>query len=88
MDDAPVTLDLRLTLPTRAAFDALETALIRARATELSEVRRRQTRLITGYGDATTRDVMDEEGRRAQERHDALSALIDSLAMARDAATR
>lgn len=83
MDDDPITLDLRLVLPSPSALDALETALIRARATELSEVRRRQTRLITGYGDATTRDVMDDEGRRAQERHDALSAILDSLRRAR-----
>ncbi len=87
MDDDPINLDLRLALPSHAALDALETALVRARATELSEVRRRQTRLITGYGDATTRDVMDDEGQRAQERHDALSAILDALREARDAAT-
>jgi hypothetical protein len=87
MDDDPITLDLRLDLPSANALDALETALIKARATELSEVRRRQTRLITGYGDSTTRDVMDDEEQRAQERHDALSAILDSLRKARDAAT-
>ena len=58
---------------------------IKARATELGEVRRRQTRLIAGYGDATTREVMDDEGRRAQERFDALTAVLDALRAARPA---
>lgn len=88
MDDDPVTLDLRLVLESPDALDALDTALVRARATELSEVRRRQTRLITGYGDATSRDVMDDEAGRAQARHDALTALLDSLRAARAATTR
>ncbi len=86
MDDDPITLELRLALPSHTALDVLETALVRARATELSEVRRRQTRLITGYGDATTRAVMDDEGQRAQARYDALTAILESLREARDAA--
>jgi hypothetical protein len=88
MDDDPITLDLRLTMPSHATLDALETALIRARATELSEVRRRQTRLITGYGDETSRGVMDDEGRRAQDRHDALDALLAAVRQAMKDATR
>jgi hypothetical protein len=64
-------------------LDALETALLRARASELSEVRRRDVRLTAGYGDATTRDVMDDEGRKAQRRHDALTALLGALRAAR-----
>jgi hypothetical protein len=81
--DHPITLDLRLAFTSPDALDALETALLRARAAELSEVRRRQTRLITGYGDPTTRDVMDDESRRAQVRHDALTNVIDAIADAR-----
>ncbi len=57
----------------------LERALLKARATELGEVRRRHIRLAAGYGDATTRDVLDDEGRRAQLRHESLSALLDAL---------
>jgi hypothetical protein len=83
MDDDQIDLDLRLVLPSPAALETLETALIRARASELTEVRRQQTRLVTGYGDATTRDTMDEEARRAQDRHDALTALLDALRDAR-----
>jgi hypothetical protein len=69
--------------PARIDLDALETALLRARATELTEVRRRQVRLSAGYGDATTRDVMDDEGRRAQARYDALTGLIEAIRAAR-----
>lgn len=57
----------------------LERALLKARATELSEVRRRQIRFTAGYGDTTTRDVLDDEGRRAQIRYDLLSRLLESI---------
>ena len=53
-DDARVlTLTLHIDSPDDRA--ALEQALLRARATELAEVRRNQVRLSAGYGDATTR---------------------------------
>jgi hypothetical protein len=64
-------------------LDELERALLRARASELTEVRRRNVRLSAGYGDATTRDVMDDESRRAQARYDALGALLEALRAAR-----
>jgi len=70
--------ELRLDL-TDAELAELERALLKARATELGEVRRRQVRLSAGYGDATTRDVLDDEADRAQLRYDALSALITAL---------
>lgn len=76
-------LDLRLELDSDEAFDALERALLKARASELSEVRRRDVRLTAGYGDPTNRDMMDDEARRAQQRHDALTALLDALRAAR-----
>jgi hypothetical protein len=57
----------------------LERALLKARAAELGEVRRRQVRFTAGYGDATTRNVLDDEGRRAQIRYDVLSRLLDAL---------
>ena len=65
------------------ALDALESALLRARAAELSEVRRRNVRLTAGYGDATARDVMDDEGRRAQGRYDALTLVLEAVRAAR-----
>ena len=78
-------LHIALSFTSDEELDELERALLKARAAELSEVRRRQTRLITGYGDGTTRDVMDDEARRAQRRFDALNGLLDAL---RDARSR
>ena len=80
--EADLTLHLALD---DAGIDDLERALLRARATELAEVRRRNVRLTAGYGDATTRDVMDDEGRAAQRRFDALTAVLEALRQARSA---
>ena len=55
-DRTPRTVELRLDL-TDAELAELERALLKARATELGEVRRRQVRFSAGYGDATTREV-------------------------------
>ena len=65
------------------ALQALESALLRARAAELGEVRRRNVRLTTGYGDGTTREVMDDESQQAQARYDALTAVLDAVRAAR-----
>ena len=83
MDDTKRTVDLHVALPSNEALEELERALLKARAAELSEVRRRDIRLTAGYGDATTRDVLDDESRRAQIRHDALARLLDALRAAR-----
>jgi hypothetical protein len=77
-------LDLRLDLDDGELLE-LERALLRARAAELSEVRRRQVRLTAGYGDETTREVLDDEGRRAQIRYDVLTKLLESLRSTRGA---
>jgi hypothetical protein len=58
---------------------ALEQALLRARASELTEVRRRETRLITGYGDDTTRETMSDEAERAQLRWTMLDRVLTAL---------
>jgi hypothetical protein len=78
--DAP---PLHLELAPDVDLDALEQALLKARAGELGEVRRRGVRLTAGYGDPTNRDVMDDEARRAQARYDALTAVLEALATAR-----
>jgi hypothetical protein len=79
MRDQPSrAIELRLEL-TDDELGELERALLKARATELGEVRRRDVRLTAGYGDDTTREVLDDEGRRAQVRYDALSRLLDAL---------
>ena len=58
---------------------ALEQALLRARAAELTEVRRRDVRLVAGYGDSTTRDAMTAEGQAAKLRHTMLDRLLAAL---------
>jgi hypothetical protein len=79
-DVVDVRLDLRLTPP---QLEQLRPALLRARSAELSEVRRRHVRLTAGYGDDTNRQVMDDEGDRAQARHDAIDAVLAALERAK-----
>ena len=72
-------LSLSIELDDDADRDALEQALLRARATELAEVRRNQVRLGAGYGDDTTRDTMTDEQRSAQRRWTMLDRLLAAL---------
>jgi hypothetical protein len=76
-DGRRVNLPIRIDSP--AEREALEQALLRARATELGEVRRRNVRLVTGYGDETTRDAMTAEADRAQLRRTMLDRLLAAL---------
>ena len=78
-------LELRVAVGSDEELDELEKALLKARATELAEVRRQNLRFTAGYGDATSRDVMDDVGRLAQVRYDLLTALIDAISRARGA---
>ena len=78
-DSEPVDLDLHVSLPSAESLDELERVILKARASELTEVRRRDMRLRAGYGDDTTRDVMTDEGRRARIRYDALDALLEAI---------
>ena len=86
MTDARPDVEIHLDLDD-PQLDELERALLKARATELAEVKRRNVRLTAGYGDGTARAVMDDEGRRALARYDALTALIDALRAARGLST-
>jgi hypothetical protein len=76
-DSADLTLQVRIGSEDERA--ALEQALLRARATELAEVRRNQVRLSAGYGDPTTRDAMSGEAGRAQLRWTMLDRLLSEL---------
>lgn len=78
-------IDLRLALDA-ADLDDLERIVLRARAAELHEVRRRNVRLTAGYGDATNRTTMDDEAQAAQRRHDLLTRVVAAIATARDGA--
>jgi len=88
MADAPRELDLHVAIGSDEELDELEKALLKARAGELSEVRRQDLRFTAGYGDATSRDVMGEVGRLAQLRYEVLSRLIEAIARAREAGSR
>jgi len=77
-DDAR-TFQLLVRIDSEEERSALEQALLRARASELSEVRRRNVRLVAGYGDATTRDMMSSESDRAQLRWTMLDRLLAAL---------
>jgi hypothetical protein len=80
MTDRPTrSLDLHLDIADDEELAELERALLRARAAELGAVRRRNVRLTAGYGDDITREVLDDEGRRAQIRHEVLGRLLESL---------
>lgn len=79
MDDTSRAIDLHLELVGNEELEELERALLKARATELGDVRRRDIRLTAGYDDATTRDVLDDESRRARIRHDVLGKVLDAL---------
>jgi hypothetical protein len=76
----PDTDVLRLEVPIEEGDrTALEQALLRARATELAEVRRNEVRLSAGYGDATTRAVMANELARARRRWEMLDRLLNAV---------
>jgi hypothetical protein len=77
-------LHLHLRAETTDERSALEQALLRARASELSEVRRRETRLVAGYGDAVTRDSMTGELASARLRWAMLDRLLQALRAADD----
>ena len=84
MTDRPSrTIEFRLDIDDDEELAELERALLKARAAELGEVRRRNVRLTAGYGDETTREVLDDEGRRAKIRHEALGKLLEALKAAR-----
>ena len=72
-------VDLHLRIDSAPERDALEQALLRARASELGEVRRRNVRLVAGYGDDTSRDAMTGEADRAQLRWTMLDRLLAAL---------
>ena len=79
MDRDAGTVTLQVPVGSEEERAALEQALLRARATELAEVRRNQVRVSAGYGDTTTRDSMTGEAARANLRWMMLDRLLASL---------
>jgi hypothetical protein len=72
---------VRIELPIESAEDIaiLRGALLKARATELSELQRRAGRHNLGYGTDSARESIDEETRSLRRRIELLDALIASL---------
>ena len=77
--EVPPPHEIRIEIATDEELAELERAVLKARATELGEGRRRNVRLVAGYGDDTTRDVMDAEARLAQARYDVLTRLLEAI---------
>lgn len=86
--DAPRVLSLQLSIDSDEELRELERALVKARATELAEVRRQDLRHTAGYGDTTKRETMDDVARLARVRHDLIVRLIDELKVAAGRAER
>jgi hypothetical protein len=63
---------------------ALQGALLAARASELSQVRRRADRLSFGYGSDAARDTMNDEVDQAERRWTMLDRLIPAVGAAKD----
>ena len=80
---------LRLEIPIESDEEvaALEGALIAARATELSQIRRRGTRHALGYGSDSARETMTDEVDQAERRHAMLDRVLTALKEASHNAT-
>ena len=72
---------LRLEVPIESDDElaALEGALLAARASELSQIRRRADRLSFGYGSDTARETMNDEVDQVERRWTMLDRLLDAL---------
>jgi hypothetical protein len=77
---------LRLEIPIESDDElaALEGALLAARASELSQIRRRADRLSFGYGSETARETMNDEVDHAERRWTMLDRLVTALKAASD----
>jgi hypothetical protein len=70
---------LELAIESDEELAALEGALLAARASELSQMRRRNDRLSFGYGSDSARETMTDEVAQAQRRWTMLHRLIEAL---------
>lgn len=66
-----------------AELDALEGALLAARASELSQIKRRGARHSFGYGSDSARDTMSDEVDHHERRWAMLDRLIAAVREAR-----
>jgi len=77
-------LRLEILIESDEELAALEGALLAARATELSQMRRRGLRHELGYGSDTARETMNDEVDHAERRWTMLGRLLESLKAASD----
>lgn len=83
--DRPTQRVLRLEVPldSDGDLDALEGALLAARAGELAQARRRGARHSFGYGSDSARETMSDEVGQAQRRWELLDRLLQAIKSAR-----
>jgi hypothetical protein len=72
-------LNLQVPIESDEELEALEGALLAARASELSQIRRRGDRLSFGYGSDSARNTMTDEIDRADRRWTMLDRLLTAL---------
>ena len=72
---------VRLEIPIESDEElaALEGALLAARASELSQIRRRTDRQAFGYGSDAARATMSDEVTQAERRHEMLDRVLAAL---------
>jgi hypothetical protein len=70
---------LEIPIETEEELAALEGALLAARASELSQMRRRGDRQAFGYGSDSARETMSDEVDRAERRWTMLDRLLTAL---------
>lgn len=87
-EDPPRVIELRLAIDADDDPAVLRGALLAARATELSESRRRGARHSFGYGSDSAREQMSAEAERAERRGALLERLIGALDAAAAGDTR
>jgi hypothetical protein len=78
------TIRLEIAASGEEEVAALRGALLAARASELSEARRRGDRLSFGYGSESAREGLSAEVAQARRRYE----MVDRLLAALDAATK
>jgi hypothetical protein len=83
MDGRRQLLRLAISIDSEAELTALRGALLAARASELSQVRRRGNRMTFGYGSDSARQGMSAEVDHAERRW----AMLDRLLAALDGAS-
>lgn len=78
---------VRLELPIESDTDLadLEAAVLSARASELSQIRRRGARHSFGYGSDSARETMTDEVAQAERRWEMLDRLLEAIRASRQA---